>query len=139
MENLDPIQTEIFIERANCCFQGMKLLADDMRAYHAAVALLAVHSATALNDAILAALTKRRSRSEAHEHAITKLEQVCIRVRVANKAGIRHLSWLLQQKTSISYADQKFAKADEAQLHAERFLSWAYHNFKEVLRVQTDT
>ncbi|MFZ0708364.1 MAG: hypothetical protein WAM71_22380 [Candidatus Korobacteraceae bacterium] len=116
----------------------MKLLSDDLPAYHAAVALLAVHTAIALNDAILTALARRRLRAEAHENALAELEHVCAQVRLANKTGLQHLSWLLQQKTAISYSDERFGKADQARLHAERFVTWAYHNFREVLRVQTE-
>lgn len=139
MRNLDPIRTGVFVRRADSFFNGMRLLADDLRAYDAAVALLAVHGAIALNDAILIALTRRRSSSEAHDRAVRELERTCKQMRVVNKSGIHHLGWLIANKTAISYADKRFGRADETLAHAERFSTWAYNNFKEVLRVQADT
>ena len=115
----------------------MKLLADDLPAYDAAVALLAVHGAIALNDAILVALTRKRSIAEAHDRAVNELHRACKEKRVS-KNGVQHLSWLIARKTAISYADERFGRADEARDHAEKFFTWAYNNFKEGLRVQAD-
>ncbi len=139
MKNLDPIRTAVFLNRANALFEGMKFLADDLRTYDAAVALLAVHGAIALNDAILVALTSRRSVAEAHDQAVRELQRTCKRLRIQSKSGVQHFRWLISSKTAISYADERFGRADEAFAHAERFSTWAYNNFKEVLRVQADT
>jgi hypothetical protein len=138
LRNLDPIRTAVFAQRASAFFDGMKLFADDLPSYDAAVALLAVHGAIALNDAILIALTSKRSSAEAHDRAVNELQRACKVRSVGNKNGVQHLSWLIANKTAISYADQRFRRADEARVHAERFFSWAYNNFKEVLRAQAD-
>lgn len=117
----------------------MRLLADDLQTYDAAFVLLAVHGAIALNDAILIALTRKRSRAEAHGRAAKELERTCKQMRVQNKSGVQHLGWLIVHKTAIAYADERFGNVDEARVHAERFFAWAYNNFKGVLRVQADT
>ncbi len=51
-KNRDPIRAEVHIRRSERLRNAMLLLADDLEAYDAAVALLAVHCAISLNDAI---------------------------------------------------------------------------------------
>ncbi|MGA8876259.1 MAG: hypothetical protein WB555_12050 [Candidatus Korobacteraceae bacterium] len=111
----------------------MVLLADDMNAFDAAVALLAVHCAISLNDAVQIAVTGKRSRYENHSQTLEGLKRVCSVNKVDGK-GISHLTWLLTNKTAISYGDKRFAGAMLARDKAERFQAWAYSRFKEVLR-----
>jgi hypothetical protein len=113
----------------------MRLLADDLLSYAEAVALLAIHSAISLNDAVQVAVTGGRSKYEDHKRTTVDLEHICKRYGVPLK-GVQHLRWLLSNKTEISYADRTFARSDEALDKAMKFHDWAYNNFKEVLREQ---
>lgn len=56
-ENRSPLPTAHYVDKANQFREGMNLLADDLGTYAAGVGLLAVHSAIALNDAILTGST----------------------------------------------------------------------------------
>jgi hypothetical protein len=114
---------------------AMLLLADDLEAYDSAVALLAVHCAISLNDAIQVGTTGKRSKYENHARTLSALERIC-RSTCVDTTGITHLKWLLTNKTAISYGDRRFTDTATARDKAERFQTWAYGSFKEVLRVQ---
>ena len=111
----------------------MLLLADDLNSFDAAVALLAVHCAISLNDAVQIAVTGKRSKYENHSQTLADLRRVCGNNRVDSK-GISHLAWLLTNKTAISYGDKRFTYAMLARDKAERFQAWAYSGFRRVLR-----
>ena len=64
MKNVDPIRTQVYLRRSDCFFSAMLFLADDLEAYDAAVALLAVHGVISLNDAVQVAMTGKRSKYE---------------------------------------------------------------------------
>lgn len=113
----------------------MLFLVDDLDAYDAAVALLAVHCAISLNDAVQIAATGKRSRYENHSQTLSDLEGICRANRIDIR-GIAHLRWLLTKKTAISYGDRRFTDAALARDKAERFQSWAYSSFREELRAQ---
>lgn len=113
----------------------MRLLTEDLDALGPAVALLAVHCAISLNDAIQVALTGKRSKYADHQRTAPDLERLCGSTRI-DQRGVAHLRWLLNSKSAISYADKPFLDAALARDRAERFQSWAYSSFKEVLRVQ---
>jgi hypothetical protein len=98
----------------------MLLLADDLEAYDAAVALLAVHCAISLNDAIQVGSTGKRSRYESHVQTVSDLERICRSNRI-DTLGIVHLKWLLTNKTAISYGDRRFTDTAVARDKAERF------------------
>lgn len=114
----------------------MRLLADDLQAYDAAIALLAVHAVISLNDAIQVALSGKRSKYENHRQTISDLERICRSNGVIDTWGIGHLKWLLGHKTAISYGDRRFINIAVAKDKAERFRTWVYISFKEVLRAQ---
>jgi hypothetical protein len=135
LKNLDPTRTEVHIRRSERLRNAMLLLADDLEAYDAAVALLAVHCAISLNDAIQVGSTGKRSRYESHVQTVSDLERICRSNRI-DTLGIVHLKWLLTNKTAISYGDRRFTDTAVARDKAERFQAWAYSSFKEVLRVQ---
>lgn len=119
----------------------MRLTADDVTAYGASVALLAVHSSISLNDAIMVGTTGKRSKSEDHRRAAVELEKLCKTVNVKDKKGIQHLIWLLSRKTDVAYGTERLDSVLllAARDRAERFQVWAYNNFKGVLRASSET
>ena len=106
---------------------AMKLLMDDVAAYKSAVALLAVHSAIAFNDAVLEKLgVVASSKSQDHSIAYSKTDKACAAKKI-DRDGLQHLKNLLANKTNYSYSgivDEK--KAQDAALKAQRFANWAY-------------
>lgn len=112
---------------------AMKLLMDDISSYKSAVALLAVHSAIAFNDAVLAKLGPSTSKKDSnHSNAYRKTDRRCAEMKI-DRHGLQHLESLLADKTAYSYSgtvDER--KAKDAALKAQRFANWAYVNvFKE--------
>lgn len=118
----------------------MRLTADDVGAYGASVALLAVHSSISLNDAILVGITGRRSRSEDHRQAARELDRICKLTKVTDIKGVSHLAWLLSKKSDVAYGKERLDHVLllAARDRAERFQAWAYNNFKGVLRASAD-
>lgn len=107
----------------------MKLLRDGIANYKSGVALLAVHSAIAFNDAVLITLTGSPHKGENHLAAIKKTRAACGKNKIADIRGVKHLESLLSKKTEYSYrgiVDEDTAKG--AANHAERFASWANRN-----------
>lgn len=53
---------------------------------------------------------------------------------------MEHLDYLLGKKTLFTYGDQHVTGKDInlASLHAQRFMGWAYTEFKQVLRAQLE-
>lgn len=136
MNNANPVATRQYIEKADHFFQAMKLAADDPSSYRTSIALLAVHSAISLNDAI-ATGTGNKSKNQDHLEAARGLEKISRKLGVANLNGLQHFRWLLQEKSKIAYGrerpDDTFIRASITR--AERFHSWAYNYFKEILHV----
>lgn len=135
MKNLDPITTQQYIEKADHFLQTMKLAALELAPYRTGIALLAVHSAISLNDAITAGLTGKRGKHRDHLAAVKELERISRKHRIQNLNGIGHFRWLLTEKTKIAYGHERL---DDTLIHmsvdrAERFHSWAYNYFKEIL------
>ena len=124
----------VYLKRHEACYESMKFLAGDLDSFADAVALLAVHSAISLGDAVLVACKGLRSISEDHHDSCTLLRQLC-RERKVPEAGLTHYSRLLARKTDISYGEKRWnAESDVkwAQDHAERFTVWALSSFREV-------
>lgn len=112
---------------------AMNLLLDDVSAYKSAVALLAVHSAIAFNDAVLERLTGAVYKGTSHSEAAKKSRVACGKNKIGGKkidvSGIQHLEHLVKKKTLYSYSGMVDArKAQDAADKAEKFASWAYTN-----------
>jgi hypothetical protein len=137
LKNLDPLATQQYIEKADHFLQAMKLAALDLPSYRTGIALLAVHSAISLNDAITASLTGRSSRHQDHLESVKELQKLAKKHRIQNLNGVMHLRWLLTEKTRIAYGRERLDDAliRMSVLRAERFYAWAYNYFKEVLHV----
>ena len=102
----------------------------------AAVALLAVPGGISLNDAIHMALRGARSKAEDHRAAVLALKEICVEHKIKQTQGAEHLKWLLDKKTDIAYLEKRFSHSEAALDHAEKFYTWAYNHFGEVLRVR---
>jgi hypothetical protein len=140
MKNLDPVATQQYIEKADHFFRAMKLAGLEISEYRSSIALLAVHSAISLNDAITAGSTGKRVRHQDHRAAARELEGISRKQRIQNLNGVGHLRWLMVEKTRIAYGRERL---DDALVRmsvdrAERFHSWAYNYFKEILHASFD-
>jgi hypothetical protein len=116
---------EVFLERANHLSAARRLVADDAD-YTSALALLAVHSAISWNDAVSMKLIGSVAKSEDHMVAALVLEKQCASRRL-NRDGFKHLKNLIQQKSRVSYGDQRTTPdaALALAVNAERFERWA--------------
>jgi len=121
--------------RAKSFFDAMRLLSDDLSSYGDAVALLAVHSAISLADAVLVASTGARSKAQDHLTASKPLDRLC-HARKLDRSGMRHFLWLIQNKSRFAYEDNANIHHDikYAAVTAERFRAWVYRTFPEVAR-----
>ena len=119
--------------RSKAFFEAMQLLSDDLFSYGDAVALLAVHSAISLADAVLIATTGERSKDQDHSAAAKPLNRVCS-MRKLDANGVKHLVWLLQNKSRFAYEDKPTIHNNikYATVTAERFRAWVYRTFPEV-------
>ncbi len=119
-------QLSIFYNRANQLADAMRLCQDDLVAYGAAAALLAVHSAISYCDAVLIGLVGARSKDESHHRVIGMLRRACNTASIDTK-GITHLQRLIGAKTDISYGDRPVDNDKTLALcaAAERFQAWA--------------
>lgn len=134
MKNINPVATGQYVEKADHFFQAMRLLADDRAAYRTGIALLAVHSAISLSDAITSGLTGKRSKHQDHLAAVTQLESLSRKHHITNRNGIGYFRWLLTEKSRIAYGGERL---DDGLVllsisRAERFHAWAYNYFKEI-------
>jgi len=105
---------------------AMDLLMEDVASYKSAVALLAVHSAIAFNDAVLCRMTGSTHRGEDHS-SVSKITRKECKKRKRDASGIQHLEFLLSKKTKYSYnglVDEMSAKS--AADKARKFADWAY-------------
>ncbi len=135
MKNVPKERMPHHRERADKFFRTMKLIQDE-NDYAEAVPLLAVHSAISLADAILVGLTGERGSDRNHKETVEAMQQLCASKK-RNGEGLKHLAWLLGNKTELIYGDKRLdsdTHIKSAGLHAERFTAWAYSTFPEIAR-----
>src|SRR5271154_6430921 len=101
---MDEISIGVYQSRAVELASAMKRCGAVDPSYPSAVALLAVHSAIAFQDALQIKLTGQRSRAQDHMQAVHDITNACTMKRV-DKAGIKHLQRLVTAKTDISYGE----------------------------------
>lgn len=121
-------------------FRGVQLLADgEPRDYGAGVALLAVHAAIALADAIQIAATGERYAGETHARAAAEVVGIC-RSQKLDASGVKHLAWLLAQKNYFSYESKTVTEEQikMAQARVERLFAWAYKTFPDLARLDAE-
>jgi len=123
---------EVFLERAQHLSAARKLVADDAD-YTSALALLAVHSAISWNDAVSVKLAGKPVKSEDHMRAAIMVEKQCVS-RKLNYDGVRHLKKLIQEKSRVSYGDQRTTAeaAFALSVSAERFEKWAIQTLERL-------
>ncbi len=116
----------VFLHRAKQLESARDLVAGDAD-YGSAAALLAVHTAIALNDALLLKLTGRRPRLSDHAKAADQTKAACSERKLGH-GGVAHLQTLLSKKTLISYGDEITSPELAASLGvaSSRFQEWAY-------------
>jgi hypothetical protein len=116
---------EVYRRRGQEMAGAMRLCREDS-AYTAATALLAIHSASAYNDAIQVKLTGRLRRNSDHKWAVLEARRACLRAGLSDR-GLRHLQKLVGFKTDVSYGDKNVEAQlrQELSIDAERFESWA--------------
>jgi hypothetical protein len=141
VKNVDPVATQRYIEKSDHFFHAMKLAADDVTSYRSGIAPLAVHSAISLNDAITSGITGKKNKHQDHSVAATGLEKIARKRRIADLKGVGHFRWLLNEKSKIAYGRERL---DDALIHlsvdrAEKFQSWAYNYFKDILHASSGT
>ncbi|MFZ0690184.1 MAG: hypothetical protein WA891_08065 [Acidobacteriaceae bacterium] len=117
---------EAFQHRALQMSDAMKLLEDDLANYASAVALLAVHSAIAWNDAVQIRLTGNRVKYRNHKQTADHTRRICGSHGI-DVSGIRHFEALLGSKNAVAYDETMILEpaADKARTHALRFETWA--------------
>ena len=103
---------------------------DDLEGFGDVVAVIAVHGAIALVDAILEGFGTGRSKDEDHRTAAQKMRRLCGRLQI-DSDGVLHFIKLAKQKSLFSYGDQRLDhnKIKAAVVHLERFTSWALQSF----------
>src|SRR6266566_4316611 len=95
-----------YLRRANQFLDAARLLQDDLEGFGDVVAVLAVHGAIALADAVLEGFGDGRSKDENHKAAAQKLRNQCGRLKI-EPDGIRHFLKLAERKNLFSYGDQR--------------------------------
>lgn len=126
------MRDDVFVGRAKQ-LRFVRDLVEPDASCSSATALLAVHSAIALNDALLTIWHGRRQRGQDHLEAARETDRQC-RKRGLNRSGVRHLTSLLSQKTAVSYGDTRVSH-EAAQALAEtsrRFETWTFQTCKEL-------
>ena len=116
---------EVFLERTNQLAFVRDFLKD--APYPSTIALLSVHSAIALNDAVLTVLTGNPHKGQGHKEAAGQTKVACRQENV-NAGGVKHLDTLIRLKTDISYGDRHTTseQAERLRSEAERFETWAF-------------
>jgi hypothetical protein len=108
-------------------------LDEDLDQYRDAIALLAVHAAIALADAILSGFTKGgRNRSDDHMDAVREIEKLCSARQIESR-GAKHLSWLIKKKTDFTYGTERLdpqRDVDAAKTKVDQLFAWAYPVFQ---------
>jgi hypothetical protein len=124
-----PAMVEVFVERGNQLAASRQLMLqfEDEANYAAALALVSIHCAIALNDALMVKLTGRPHRGDDHMESVQATRKQCESRRIPDSArGLRHLEKLIRAKTKVSYSEQitTMDVALSLVLDVERFETW---------------
>ena len=127
---LDRTRFVGYRDRAGEFFLGMNDEAELGR-FNAA-ALLGIHAAIALSDAVVAHKVGSRAADENHAAAVRLLKDVCQTAGV-DPGGAKRLGEIVSLKNRVAYGD-RYAAADTDDLQrvrrdVERFFTWTYKNF----------
>jgi hypothetical protein len=124
---------EVFLERAKQLSGARDLVQDDAD-YASAIALLSVHSAIALNDALLIKLSGKTVTGDDHMQAVREMAKGC-RSRKLDATGIAQITTLMSAKTRVSYGDEatSYALAFKLSIASQRFEAWVYKRLEEIV------
>lgn len=116
---------DVFIERGDQLSESRELMKDDPE-YSSALALVSIHCAIALNDALLIKLSGKHQTAEDHMAAVKRTRSQCSSKKIP-PVGIKHLEDLLKAKARVSYSDERttFETASRLAVASERFEAWA--------------
>lgn len=122
--NMMVLMLEIFVERGDQLSESRKLMADSPE-YTSALALVSIHCAIALNDALLMKLTGKHAMARDHITAAKRTKKQCSSKKLSTN-GIKHLEELLRAKTCVSYSDERTTPetANRLAVASERFEAW---------------
>jgi hypothetical protein len=116
--------------RADEFFRGM--LDEAWAERYNAAALLGIHAAIALNDAVAIHQVGKRTADDQHLSAVRLLEIVCQGAGIDSRGAMR-LGEIVSGKNDLAYSDRYVATdTDQVQRirrNVERFFTWAYRNF----------
>ena len=123
---------EIFLERAKQ-LSGARDLVQEDEEFASATALLSVHSAIALNDALLLKLKGKLVKGQDHMASVRETAKRC-KARKLDSTGIKQITTLIAAKTRVSYEDKSvsFALAYKLAIASQRFEVWAYKRLEEI-------
>jgi hypothetical protein len=123
---------EAYLERAKQLSQARELVRNDAE-YASATALLAIHTAIALNDALMIKLTGKSFQSDNHMAAVREIRLRCNR-RGLDSAGVDQLQKLIEAKSKVSYGGKRttFEFATVLAVACIRFEKWAYQRLEEL-------
>ena len=115
---------DVFIERGDQLSESRDLMKDSPE-YSSALALVSIHCAIALNDALLVKLTGTHQMAADHMVAARRTKKQCSSKKIPS-VGVRHLEELLREKTRVSYSDERttFQIANRLAVPSERFEAW---------------
>lgn len=123
---------EVYLERAHQLSDARKLIDGDPP-YTAAIALLSIHAALALNNALLVKLGVSARKWKDHMAPVRETEKRCKAKRL-DASGVEQLRKLISAKTDVSYGNKAvtFDFAMVLSTASERFEAWAYKRLKEM-------
>ncbi len=125
---------EIYIERAVQLSKARDRIHADPP-YAAATALLSIHTAIALNDALLLKLAGKRAKNDDHMVAVRETgETLQTEKGRLDDSGVAQLRKLISAKSKVSYGDKSIS-FDFALLlsqASQRFEVWAYKRIQEL-------
>ena len=123
---------EIYTERGVQLSKARSLMESD-EDFCSALALVAVHSGIAFNDALLAQFDESAFGNEDHNKAADLTEKECRR-RSLNHDGLGQLRKLLKAKRRISYSPERLTQETSKALlvAAERFEAWFYRTMRDL-------
>ncbi|HET9742171.1 MAG TPA: hypothetical protein VFQ00_05420 [Terriglobales bacterium] len=106
----------------------------DWRRFSSGIALLAVHSAILLMDAVRAELSSPRKGHWEHHESVDEFHKLC--KSKGDSAGIKHIRWLIGYKHKIAYTSDRIddSHVNAAIDHAEKFFTWANREYLKELQ-----
>jgi len=123
---------EIYTERGVQLSRARIFMESD-EAFCSALALVAVHSGIAFNDALLARFDRSALGNEDHTKAVELTDEECKRRRL-DREGLSQLRKLLKAKTKVSYGPERVTQETSKALSiaAARFEAW-FHKTMEAI------